>query len=345
MNGTIDERPMTKESEVRSSVVHRPSPTVHRPLSILVVTNMFPTAAAPMAGIFVSEQVESLRGRGLVLDVLAVDGERGWGEYLAGFGRVRRAVGGRENERRYDLIHAHYVFSGMMALAQRCAPILLTHHGIEVQVGWTAPLCRLTSKLVTRTIVTSKRVQTALGRPDAEIVPCGVDTELFRPMPRDEARAALGLPLGAPLVLFAGMKRSEKRFDLVEAAVVRLQVDRPDVRLVVAEREPHERMPLFMNACDALVLASDAEGSPMVIKEAMACNLPIVSVDVGDVAEIIGGTQGCRLVARETNALAAGLAQALDFGERTEGRAAIMSLSLDAIAARLEAIYREMIGS
>ena len=112
---------------------------------------------------------------------------------------------------------------------------------------------------------------------------------------------------------------------------------------MVAEREPHERIPLFMNACDVLVLASAAEGSPMVIKEAMACNLPIVSVDVGDVAEIIVGTTGCWLVAREMNALAAGLAQALDFGGRTEGRAAIMPLSLDAIAARLEKIYREMI--
>lgn len=341
MNGANDERPITQESQARSSVVHPPSSVVRHPLSILVVTNMYPTPVAPMAGIFVAEQVESLRRRGLTLNVLAVDGARGWSEYLAGFGRVRRAAA----ERRHDLIHAHYVFSGIMALAQRRAPILLTHHGIETQVGWTAPLCRWTSKLVTRTIVTSKRVQTALGRPDAEIVPCGVDTGLFRPMARDEARAALGLPLGAPLVLFAGMKRPEKRFDLVESAVARLQKERPDVRLVVAEHEAHERMPLFMNACDALALASDAEGSPMVIKEAMACNLPIASVDVGDVAEIIGETPGCRLVAREASALAAGLAQALDFGGRTEGRTAIMPLSLDVIAARLEAIYREMTGA
>ena len=99
-------------------------------------------------------------------------------------------------------------------------------------------------------------------------------------------------------------------------------------------------MPLYMNACDVLILASEAEGSPMVIKEAMACNLPIVSTDVGDVAEVIGGTAGCFLAEPMIPALAARLGQALDFGGRTAGRAAIMPLALDAIAGRLEALYR-----
>jgi len=313
---------------------------------VLTVTNMYPTPAAPLAGIFVAEQVESLRRRGLTIDVLFVNGAAGWGEYLRGFGRVRRAVRAGD----YDLIHAHYVFSGIMALAQslipvrgRRLPVLLTQHGIETQRGWTAPLCRWTSRRVTRTIVTSRRVQEALGRPDAEIVPCGVDTNLFRPMPQAAARAELDLPQDASLILFAGMRRPEKRFDLVEAAVEQLRTARPDVRLVVAESEPHERMPLFMNACDVLVLASVAEGSPMVIKEAMACNLPIVSVDVGDVAESIGGTAGCYLAEPTPGALAEQLAAALAFGGRTAGRAVIMPLSLDAIAERLETIYRSMI--
>jgi glycosyltransferase involved in cell wall biosynthesis len=252
----------------------------------------------------------------------------------------------------YDLIHAHYVYSGIVALVGskipvkgKHLPVVLTQHGIETQRGRIASLCRWTSRQVTCTIATSRRVQTALRRPDAAIVPCGVDTELFRPMPRDRVRAELKLPADAPLVLFAGMRRPEKRFDLVEMAVEQLRAERPDLRLVVADREPHERMSLYMNACDVLILASEGEGSPMVIKEAMACNLPIVSVDVGDVAEVIGGTAGCFMAEREPAALAAGLAQALQFGGRTDGRAAIMHLSLDTIAGRLEAIYRAVIGS
>jgi glycosyltransferase involved in cell wall biosynthesis len=96
-----------------------------------------------------------------------------------------------------------------------------------------------------------------------------------------------------------------------------------------------------MNACDALVLASEGEGSPMVVKEAMACNLPVISVDVGDVKQVIGGTVGCHVVAREVSALAEAICAELTAGRRTDGRAAIMPLSLDSIAARVEAIYRE----
>lgn len=312
---------------------------------VLVVTNMYPTTTAPTYGIFVAEQVESLRRRGFSQDVLFVNGTAGWGAYLSGFGRVRRAA----HTGRYDLIHAHYVFSGIMALTQHRLPVLLTHHGIEAQLGWTAPLCRWTSRRVTRTIVTSRRVQEALARSSGrerlsryEIVPCGVDTELFRPMARDEARATLALPLDIRLVLFAGKRRPEKRFNLIQAAVTRLQVNRPDVRLIVCESELHQRVPLFMNACDVLVLASEAEGSPMVIKEAMACNLPIVSVDVGDVAEVISGTDGCFLVAPDSCSLADGLARAIAFGGRTQGRDAIVALSLNAVAERLGRIYCDM---
>ncbi len=318
-----------------------------RPLRILVVTNMWPTPDRPMGGIFVAEQVASLRRRGLELDVLFLDGGSSKLEYLRGIGRVRHALAMKP----YDLIHAHYVFSGLVALAGRRlrVPILLTHHGIETQRGWTAPLCRWTSRRVERTIVTSQRVQWALGRPDAEIVPCGVDTDLFHPVPQAEARAALGLPADGLLVLFAGMRRPEKRFDLAEAAVKRLQETLPNVSLLVAEAEPHRRMPLFMNAADVLILTSEAEGSPMVIKEAMACNLPVVAVDVGDVAEVVGNTPGCFVVERDAAALAQGLRSALAFGGRTAGRQALLTrpagappLTLAAVAERLEAIYREM---
>ena len=228
------------------------TPTRHP--RILVVTNMWPTPDRPMAGIFVAEQVASLRRRGLELDVLFLDGGRSKLEYLRGIRRVRRALA----TTCYDLIHAHYVFSGMVALAGRGSrvPVLLTHHGIETQQGWTAPLCRWTSRWVERTIVTSRRVQRALGRPDAEVVPCGVDTDLFHPIAQGEARAALGLPADRRLVLFAGMRRPEKRYDLAEAAVNRLREALPDVSLLVAEAGAAAVQPVRANVPRTSVTAS-----------------------------------------------------------------------------------------
>ncbi len=319
---------------------------------VLVVTNMWPTAAAPMGGIFVAEQVNSLRDLGLSVDVLFVNGSaEGWSAYLHGFGRVAAVLRqGRGAGQPYQLIHAHYVFSGALALVGRALagqriPIVLTQHGIETQVGWTAPLCRLVSRFVDVTVATSRRVQQALGRADAQVIPCGVDTALFRPMSQVEARADLGLAPDAAVVLFAGMRRPEKRLDLIEAAVQQLQARRPDAQLLVADSAPHEAMPLYMNAADVLVLASEAEGSPMVIKEALACNLPIVSVDVGDVVELIGGLPGCQIVARSVDGLADGLLAALTTRRRIDGRTAVQHLSLEAVAAQLNLCYQSCLVS
>ena len=129
------------------------------PLRVLTVTNMYPTPSLPMSGIPVAEQVASLRKRGLAVDVLFINGvEEGNRAYWDGFGRVRDAVRGGD----YDLIHAHYVFSGITAFGQslpprrgRALPVVLTQHGIETQRGWTAPVCKWTSRRVTRTIATS----------------------------------------------------------------------------------------------------------------------------------------------------------------------------------------------
>jgi teichuronic acid biosynthesis glycosyltransferase TuaC len=311
------------------------------PLRLLVVTNMYPTAARPLLGTFVAEQVESLRARGIAVDVLFVDGPGSTWNYVRGPRDLRRALQGA----RYDLIHAHYVFSGLIARAQRRLPIVLTHHGIEAQQGWTAPLCRLASRLADATIATSPAVARGLRMPGVTILPCGVNTDRFRPMPTPEARAKLGLPAAQPLVLFLGAPRPEKRLPLIEAAVERLQADVPDAVLLKVHDQPREVVPLYLNAADVLVLASVAEGSPVAVREAMACNLPVVSTDVGDVRDLFDDLPGHFVAAAEVDDLAASLKAALAFDGRTAGRERILPWSLAAVAEKLEAIYREVIRS
>jgi len=309
-------------------------------MRVLAVTNMYPNPREPALGTFVRDQVESLRDLGVDMDVLFIDGKASRWEYLAGFGRLRWWL---RTHPPYDLIHAHYIFSGLVAKSQRRLPVLLTHHGIEVVLGWQGTLCRVATPWMDRVIVTSEAVRNALPRVRTDLVPCGIDTERFRPMDRGEARARLGLPAEGGLVLFAGEPRPEKRLDVIRAAMDELRRLGTDAELVTAAGRPHADVPLFMNACDVLVLASDFEGSPMVIKEAMACNLPIVSVDVGDVAQVVRGTEGCALCRREPGDVADKLQRALRRGGRTDGRGAVMHLSQPEIARRILGIYGEMV--
>jgi glycosyltransferase involved in cell wall biosynthesis len=309
-------------------------------MRVLIVTNMYPTEAKPAHGTFVRDQVESLRALGVDMNVFFMDGRASRWNYARGFWDLHRWL---RAHAAYDLIHAHYVFSGLVALSQRRLPIVLTHHGIEVVMGWQGWLCRLITPLMEGVIVTSEGVRRALGDPRAVVIPCGIDLEKFAPMPRDEARARLGLAADRRLVLFAGAPRPEKRVEIIQAAAQRLAADDPSVELVMASGRPYDEVPLFMSACDVLALASDFEGSPMVIKEAMACNLPIVSVDVGDVAEVIGGTEGCYLCERTPEDMAAKLRMALDRGQRTDGRRRVMHLSLESAARQILAVYEQRV--
>lgn len=311
-------------------------------MRVLIVTNMYPTAEMPAFGTFVRDQVEALRALGVEADVFFFNGRKSRWSYLTAFPRFWRALRGG----RYDLIHAHYVLAGIVARAQWGHRLVLTHHGGEAlgQPRWQAPLCRALTPLCDETIHVTEQIRRALGDDDGWVIPCGVDLDSFAPAPRDEARAALGLPADKPLVLFAGEYwRPEKRFDLVEAAMAIVQRELPEAELVLLTGKPHAVVPTYMSACDALILTSKVEGSPMVIKEAMALGLPIVSVRVGDVPEIIGGTPGCALAERDPADIARKLVATLRVPQRTDGRARIEHLNHDRTARRVLTVYERAI--
>lgn len=309
------------------------------PGRVLVVTNMYPVPDRPALGIFVKEQVESLRAQGLEVDVLFVDGPANKLNYLEGIFRFRRQIA----RHHYDLVHAHYVFSGIIALAQRGLPVVTTFHSGEVLEGsFQRTLSRLVSARADLNIAVSAEVMQRL-RGRCCVIPCGVDLERFRPMDVGEARSRLNLPPDAKLVLFAAAMRPEKRFDLVQAAFALVQRRLPDAQLVVVSNQPPELVPLYMNACDVLVLASRKEGSPQVVKEAMACNLPIVSTAVGDVPEVIAGTEGCYICTPEPQDIADKLVEALAFGRRTDGRKRVEDLSMERVAGRILEAYGQVL--
>ncbi|MFA5309037.1 MAG: glycosyltransferase family 4 protein [Dehalococcoidales bacterium] len=309
-------------------------------MKVLVVTNMYPTPEKPAAGTFVQEQVESLRRESVDVDVFCVDGSKNKLAYLWGLFRFW----GRLLRKRYDIIHAHYVFSGFIARAQYLYPVVLTHHGLEVFMTWQRFPSRFITPLVDQVILVSEEQKRKLGCQTAEIIPCGINLDFFKPVPREEARQKLNLPMDKKLVLWVGNhRRPEKRYDIVEKAIALAKAKDPSVELVLVDGKPHDVVPLYMSAGDAVLLVSDAEGSPMVIHEAMACNLPIVSVPVGDVPEVIGGTEGCYLCTQDPADVADKLALALQFTGRTSGRENIKYMEEGHTARRILNLYRKVL--
>lgn len=321
-------------------------------LRVLVVTNLWPSEADPGYGSFVKAQMESLRPLGVDYDVVFIDGRRSRWNYLRAIGELRR----RLKQNRYDLIHAHFGLSGWVARCQWRVPVVVSFMGDDV-LGRPRRSGRITlygrflqasswilARLVAAVIVKSREMKARLGLDSAHVIPNGVDLNLFQPMDSAEARHALGLEAGKKFVLFPyDPAEVRKRYDLIEAAVSRARREIPELEILHVRGVPRERMPLYMNAADVLVLASLFEGSPNAVKEAMAVNLPVVTVDVGDTADLIGSTEGCYLVPRDAEAIAARIVEVCRRGTRTKGREWIARLSMESVAKQIVDLYQTVV--
>ena len=319
-------------------------------MRVLVVTNMYPTEDRPWFGVFVEDQVMSLRKLGIDVDVLMVDGSESRVQYLLGFPRLWKQL----LKNKYDLIHAHYVYAGMVAKGQWKYPVVLTHHGPETFFNYPGEgfftahqpeLCRWVTPKFDEVIAVSDEIREKLNYPQAHVIPCGVDLDRFKPVDKQEARATLGLPQDKKFVVWAGNhNRREKRFELVQETVSILQAQDPSVELLLVAGKPHADVPMYMNAADVLLLASDCEGSPMVVKEAMGCNVPVVSVPVGDVRDVIGQTPGCYISTQEPQDMAEKIMLTFNDNMRTVGREMIQHLSREAVANQVVEVYQKALG-
>ncbi|MBN2415909.1 glycosyltransferase [bacterium] len=319
-------------------------------MKVLVVTPMYPGDGRPHAGSFVHSQMESIRKKGIDVEVIDINEKRGVLKYCRAWLKLFR----RSFDPGIDLIHAHYGFAGIISLLQWKLPVVVSFCGGDVlgnpddrgrrkpEYFLLLPASWLLSLLVPAAIVKSAEMKRKLpAGGHISIVPNGVDMDMFCPVPVLQARARLGLDPKKRYILFPANPAWPRKCHPAAEAAVALLEERYKAELLVVHSGPPDAVPLYMNACDAMVLTSFWEGSPNVIKEAMACNLPIVSVDVGDVAEIISGTAHCFITARTPGAIASRLRQILDAGGRTNGRERIRHLEIGTIADRVISIYRD----
>ncbi len=321
--------------------------------SVLVVTNLWPYAGDPSYGSFVQAQMESLRPLGVDYDLLFVNGRISKWNYLRGLGGLWR----RLRASRYDLIHAHMGLAGWVARFQWRVPLVVSFLGNDIpgkvdRRGRTTLYGRclelssfVLARLASAVIVKSKEMKRRLRLESVRVIPNGVDLELFRPLPRDEARRMLGLGVERKLVLFPyNPLEPRKRYDLVEAAVARAREKVPELEILQVARLPQQKVPLYMNAADVMVMASMLEGSPNTVKEALAVNLPVITVDVGDTAELLYSTEGNYLVPRDVEVIAEKIVEVCRRGTRSRSRDRVAQrLSLESVARQIVAVYEDVL--
>ena len=324
------------------------------PIRVLMITSAWPTPGQPRTTHFIKRQADFLRAAGVVVDVFHFDGEQRPSQYARAWVRARRQL----DPARYDLVHAQFGQSGLLALPKRL-PLVVTFRGSDLlgivsdgngRYTWKGRVLQGVSRLVARhadaVIVVSEPMKRCLPPSVlAAVIPSGLDLELFRPLPRDEARRSLNLRLDRRYVLFVGKPtQARKRAALARRAVELLERSCP-AELITAWGVPHQDVPLYMNACDALVCTSMQEGSPNVVKEALACDTPVVSVPVGDVPTRLAGIEGCELCADDRpETIAAALARVLRRGQRVRGRATVAGLDEALLTQQVIAIYRSVLG-
>lgn len=302
-------------------------------MRILFVASFNKNRFAP----FVVEQADALRNAGCEVSFFGVQG-KGVRGYLKALPLLKEKI----MECHPDVVHAHYGLCGLLAGLQRKVPVVTTYHGSDINLKSVRPLSKLAMILSRYNIFVSKKtLKMASPHKHFMLLPCGIDLSDSQLTSKQEARARMHLDEDKKYVLFAGaFNNAVKNAPLAQEAVALL----PDVTLMELKGYSREQVNLLMCAADAFLMTSISEGSPQVVKEAMACGCPIVSVDVGDVSERIMGLEGCYLAERTPEEVAEKLKKALSFDGRTDGRQRLVEQKMtnEFVSSALKMIYESV---
>lgn len=306
-------------------------------MRILVVASFNKGRFAP----FIVEQVEALKKQGCTIEFFGLQG-KGLLGYLRNLPLLKKKI----KAFCPDVIHAHYGLSGLFANLQRHVPVVTTYHGSDINDKKVLPFSKMAMRLSAWNVfVSRKTLEIAKPKKKYILLPCGIDLSDLQLTDRAESRRKMGLQDDRKYILFAGaFDIPVKNAPLAKDTVACLQENQTE--LLELKGYTREEVILLMCAADAFLMTSLTEGSPQVIKEAMACGCPIVSVDVGDVKERVEGLEGCFVSdSRNPNDLANLLGKAFAFGSKTDGRKKIVADRLDnrLVAKQLFEIYERVL--
>lgn len=321
-------------------------------MKVLQITNAWPTEKIPVYGIFIAEQVESLRELGVEIELLFINArEKGALEYLRSIRKIRRAAQNAE------IVHYHHVYSALCGVAARVkAPSLVSFMGDGVHQfkpwmpRWlTRSLLQLIRRRTDRHIYKCLIPEELRDDPKNIFLPNGVNLDYFSPIERSEAKRRLGWDLESRYLLFVSFydrDRPAKRYWLFKEVLEILQnkYAHRDLKEFCMVDEPRERVPLIFNACELHLLVSSNEGSPNSIKEALACNTPVVATDVGSVSHLLEGVPECRVASSDNPEEIAEAVHAVLGEKRSDLRHYLVKKGLDrrSVASQLVEIYSNL---
>ena len=305
-------------------------------LKILIVASFNRGRFAP----FIIEQAEALKDEGCEVEWFGLQGKGAFG-YLHNLSLLKKKILSFHP----DVVHAHYGLSGLLANMQRKVPVVVTYHGSDINEPQVLRFSKMTMRLSAWNVfVSRKTLEIAKPKRDYSMIPCGIDLSSLKLTEKRRAREQMRLEIGKRYILFAGAFDNEvKNAPLAQEAMALM--DNDEVELLELNGYTRDEVTLLMCAVDAFLMTSISEGSPQVIKEALACGCPIVSVDVGDVKERTEGVDGCYVSSsREAKELAELLQKALSFEGKTKGREKMIADGLDnrIVARQLLEIYRKV---
>lgn len=291
---------------------------------------------------FVYEQMKALESLGVDCKPCFVyNGIRG---YVTASMNLKKAI----RDYSPDIIHAHYGLCGLIANLQRRTPVVTTYHGTDLNDKRLRGISQLSVLLSKKNIVVTDKLGRILRKPRKIcVIPCGIDTELLKPIMKEESASNLGWDLSIKHILFSKeFFNKAKNYPLAKAAVDMYNnrfTKGPSAQLVEFIGYSREQVAWLFNAVDCVLMTSDNEGSPQFIKEAMACNCPIVSVDVGDVKQVISDTEGCYIAERDPVDIASKINKAIKHG-KTNGREKVMKVfDSRVIAKRILDVYNDVL--
>jgi teichuronic acid biosynthesis glycosyltransferase TuaC len=326
-------------------------------LRILAVTNMYPSPANPDSGTFVEQQIKGLERHGLEVAVLVVARiQKGMRAYF----ELAQDLRAQLAQFRPDIVHVMYggVMAETVTRIIRDRPTIVSFCGDDLLgellsgpvrkliAGYGVLASYRAARRASGIVVKSKNLENALPKGVAKskvrIIPNGIDLDRFKPLDQQDCRHQLGWNRSNFHVLIPS-EHPVKQPGLAKSTVEVLKSSADRIELHTLGRVPHDEVPIWLNASHVLLLTSLHEGSPNIVKEALACDLPIVSLDVGDVRERIQEVDGCYLADPNPTDLASKLALVHAKPRRIAGRVRVQNLSLEHIALRLKDFYETVL--